>query len=786
MKAYLFPGQGSQFIGMGRDLFKEFQEIVKIADEVLGYSIEALCLEDKDRQLGITKYTQPALYVVNVLSYLKAIKDKKEKPDFVAGHSLGEYSALQVAGVFSFETGLKIVRKRAELMNTATGGAMAAVIGLTEYEVRGIINNNFDSIDIANLNAPKQIVISGPGEDIKNAKAIFEKSGARAYVILKVSGAFHSRYMNDAAKEFKEYISQFEFSTPSIPIISNLTARPYKYSEIVTNMVGQMVGSVKWTETVCYLMGKKEDIEISQLGPGSVIEGLIRTIRREAKPLIIAEENGEVQENQESAELEETNEIISLLKNELEVIEDTGESTAKDRIVSGEIKTLGDLGRKLGNADFKNRYGLKYAYLLGSMSDGVSSKELVIKAGKSGCMAFLGTKGISLEETEKSIIYIKKELNNKGTFGVNLFFDPITPQKEKTLVDVLLRWDVKVIEASAYITLSSYLVKYRIKGLRKDKLGNIECRNKVIAKVSSPHVAKMFMLPPPSRVISKLLKNNDITDEEAKMAQHIPVADDICIEGDSAGSTEQGNILSLLPTILRLRNELALEFPKAKDIKIGVAGGIGTPESAAGVFLIGAEFILTGSINQCTVESGTSVEVKELLQQVNVDDIVYIPSLEMFELGRKAQVIKKGSFFSARVNKLYQLLKNTNSIGQLDCETKTQLEERYFNKSINDILEECKKNITKEELEIINNCSNPEIALVFKWYVENSKKEAIRGEKRNKINYNISCSPALGAFNEWVKGTDLELWKNRNVDKIALMIMDGAAEILERANSILT
>ena len=166
MKVFMFPGQGSQKKGMGGDLFDQFPEITRTADEILGYSIKQLCLEDPDKQLGLTQFTQPALYVVNALTFMKRSQDG-ETPDFVVGHSLGEFNALLAAGVYDFETGLRLVKERGRLMSEAKGGGMAAVVGMQEPAVRDMIAaQGADQVDIANLNSPTQIVLSGPTDEI--------------------------------------------------------------------------------------------------------------------------------------------------------------------------------------------------------------------------------------------------------------------------------------------------------------------------------------------------------------------------------------------------------------------------------------------------------------------------------------------------------------------------------------------------------------------------------------------------------------------------------------------
>ena len=277
-KIYIFPGQGSQAQGMGKALFSEFPELTEQADEVLGYSIKQLCLSDPQR-LNQTRYTQPALYVVNALTYLKTVRETGIEPDFVAGHSLGEYNALFAAGAFDFATGLRIVKRRGELMSQATGGGMAAVIGLTSDVVRQTLQSNgLNTIDIANLNAPLQTVISGPAADIKAAEPAFLGAGAKMYVVLNVSGAFHSRYMSGIKADFEKLLHEFVFSPLRIPVIANRTARPYRSGEVREQLAGQITDSVRWVETVRYLCSFP-DAQLQEIGPGTTLTNLVRHCR---------------------------------------------------------------------------------------------------------------------------------------------------------------------------------------------------------------------------------------------------------------------------------------------------------------------------------------------------------------------------------------------------------------------------------------------------------------------------------------------------------------------------
>jgi malonyl CoA-acyl carrier protein transacylase len=277
MKAYVFPGQGSQNKGMGDKFFEHFNDLTAKANSILGYSIKELCINDPHNNLNKTEYTQPALYVVNALMYLKKLEDGQSIPDYVAGHSLGEYNALFAAGAFDFETGLKLVKKRGELIGKASGGAMAAVIGLSEEQVVEVLRSSgLNGIDIANFNTPYQIVISGLKEDIQKAATFFKS--AKLYMPLKVSGAFHSRYMENARRDFELFVNDFNFSPLKIPVISNVEARPYKQDDIRRLLINQITNPVKWTESIRYLMGKGVT-DFEEIGPGKVLAGIIQKIQ---------------------------------------------------------------------------------------------------------------------------------------------------------------------------------------------------------------------------------------------------------------------------------------------------------------------------------------------------------------------------------------------------------------------------------------------------------------------------------------------------------------------------
>ncbi|SAL32854.1 acyl transferase [Caballeronia udeis] len=293
MKAFIFPGQGSQSKGMGEQLFDRFKDLTGKADEVLGYSVKELCLEDPRDELNNTRFTQPALYVVNALSYFRKVEDTGETPDFLAGHSLGEFNALMAAGCFDFETGLKLVKKRGELMGEVSNGAMAAILNASKEEIDRILSENgLTSVSVANYNTPSQLVISGLVEEITRAEPLFQH-GTMRYYPLNTSGAFHSRFMEPAQETFAAFLASFEFATPKIPVISNFSARPYEGGQVIECLSKQITSTVRWCESIQYLLAlaaeRGNEIEFEELGNGDVLTRLVYTIKLQTPPARAAE-----------------------------------------------------------------------------------------------------------------------------------------------------------------------------------------------------------------------------------------------------------------------------------------------------------------------------------------------------------------------------------------------------------------------------------------------------------------------------------------------------------------
>ncbi|MFT5082339.1 MAG: trans-AT polyketide synthase/acyltransferase/oxidoreductase domain-containing protein [Lentisphaeria bacterium] len=752
MNAYIFPGQGSQYKGMGKSLFDLFPEYVEQANDILGYSITELCMENPDKKLSLTQFTQPALYVVNVLSYLQKVRGAGVKPICVAGHSLGEYNALFAAGAFDFLTGLKMVKTRGTLMARADSGGMVAVIGLKADKIQQLCQG-FDSseVQIANYNSPSQVVISGNLVALEEVQKALNSAGAHC-IPLNVSAAFHSKHMHAASLEFADCLEKIEFKPLHLPVIANITAQPYPQDSIKEYLVKQITGAVQWNDTIRYIQGFG-NIDIEEVGPGNVLTKLSIKIRKEAKPI---------------------------RSNQSEILHKAQSIPKKPAVQKIVIQSAAALGCKR----FKQSYGLDYAYLAGSMYRGISSKEIVVKMGQSGMLAFLGTQGQPLPDIERDLRFIQHQLCRGEAYGINLFHSRHTAQ-ESALVELILRNNITIVEATGYLqNLSLELVYYRLKGLQQADDGRIVAKNKIIAKLTRPEVATAFLSPAPEKIVQQLLSEKRITEQQAQYAKQVPMADDLCVVADSGGYTDKGVASVMIPTICRLRDKILSQFKYTNTIGVGAAGGIGTPEAALSAFILGADFIVTGSINQCTVEAGTSDVVKDLLQSMNIQDTDYARVDEVFDVGGHIQVLKKGGFFSTRVNTLADIYARYESLDAIDAETQEYLQDKFFGMCFEDVYRELKDKEYKHKPEVIERAETfpkYKMALLFHWYFVNASKWAIDGNEERKVDFQIMTGPALGAFNQWVKDTDLKYWKNRKVDEIATKLLAETAELLSHS-----
>ena len=433
--------------------------------------------------------------------------------------------------------------------------------------------------------------------------------------------------------------------------------------------------------------------------------------------------------------------------------------------------------RQLGDPGFLTAHGLDYAYMAGSMANGISSAEMVIALGKAGMLGAFGAGGLVPQRLETAIQQVQQALPD-GPYAFNLIHSPSEPVMEESAVNLYLKYGVTTIEASAYLRLTPYLVRYRAAGLRLNAAGGIDIGNRVIAKISRREVATRFMQPAPSKMLRELVEGGLITEEQASMAEKVPMADDVTVEADSGGHTDNRPLVCLVPSILALRDEIQAQQRYPTPVRVGAAGGIGTPVAALGAFMMGAAYVVTGSINHSCVEAGTSAHVKGLLSQADMADVMMAPAADMFEMGVNLQVLKRGTLFPMRARKLYQLYEAYDSIEAIPPAERQKLEQQVFQRGLDTVWDDCVDFFNKRDPSQIERAANNpkrKMALVFRWYLGLATRWGVTGEQGREMDYQIWCGPAMGAFNDWVRGTDLEQPENRHVADVALRVMHEAA-----------
>ncbi|MFD5362242.1 ACP S-malonyltransferase [Streptomyces tendae] len=834
--AWLFPGQGAQRRGMGRELFDRYPDAMAAADRLLGFSVRELCLGDAAERLTDTRYLQPALFVVNELTR-RACAAREPAPDYLAGHSLGEYNALLAADAFDFETGLALVARRGELMGRATGGAMTAVVGPGAARIVDLLAEaGIDDVDLANLNSTEQVVLSGPAESLRRAAGAVTAAGAGRCVPLRVSAAFHSRYMADAAREFAAFLAGFELRDPRIPVIANVTARPYRPGEVGRLLAAQVHSTVRWSESMAHLRSRGVDRVVEQ-GPGRVLTGLWDAAVKDAA-------NGSAAQPRPAAGSAPAPAAASAAPDGAPTAErpaPAGPTPAASasaapapavpapapaapvpavpapaaavpalaapaaapaagavpspygaRAAGGTARTVSgpDAGgpagvapERLGSAAFRADYGVRYAYLAGSMYKGIASTELVARMARAGLLGYFGTGGLRTERIEAAIATLRAELGPDGGFGMNLLHALHDPPLEEATVRLFLRHRVRFVEASGFTQPTRALVLYRLSGAHRDGIGRAVAPNRLLAKVSRPEVATAFMEPAPEALVRGLLADGLLTAAEAEAGRALPLAGEVCAEADSAGHTDAAVAYTLMPATTGLRDRIVAERGYPDGIRVGAAGGLGAPESLAAAFVLGADFVVTGSVNQCTPQAGTSDAVKDLLAQADVQDTGYAPAGDMFEIGARVQVLRRGTLFAARANKLYQAYRQYDGLEAIDAKLRRTIEDGWFHRELEQVWKETREYYLRvgrpQEVERAEQDPRHRMALVFRWYFVHSTRMAMHGDPAERVNYQIHTGPAIGAFNRFAAGTALADWRNRHVDAVAEALMAGAARVLQ-------
>jgi len=431
----------------------------------------------------------------------------------------------------------------------------------------------------------------------------------------------------------------------------------------------------------------------------------------------------------------------------------------------------------LGDPAFRAAYGLRYAYAAGAMAGGISSVELVIALGQAGMLCSFGAAGLVPARVEEAIRRIQAALPN-GPYAFNLIHSPSEEALERRAVELYLHHAVRTVEASAFLSLTPHVVHYRAAGLGLDPGGAITVANRVIAKISRREVAEPFMRPAPAALLAPLVESGAITPLQARLAAQVPMADDITVEADSGGHTDNRPLVCLLPSIIALRDQLQAELGYPQAVRVGAGGGIGTPAAALAAFMMGAAYLVTGSVNQACVESGASPHARRLLAEAGMADVIMAPAADMFELGVKVQLLRRGTFFPMRAQKLYDLYQKYASLEAIPPAEREQLERQIFRKPIDAIWQETEAFFAERDPDQIRRAAdNPKrkMALVFRWYLGLSSRWSTSGEPGREMDYQIWCGPAMGAFNDWARGSYLEAPESRHAADVARQMLAGAA-----------
>ncbi len=435
----------------------------------------------------------------------------------------------------------------------------------------------------------------------------------------------------------------------------------------------------------------------------------------------------------------------------------------------------------LGSQSFLDAHGVRFAYVAGEMARGIATVDMVIAMASAGMLGFFGAAGLALPEVEAAIDRIEAQLGIDGpAWGINLIHSPDVAGLEDGLVDLFLARGVRRVSASAFMALSPAVVRYAFRGIRRAPDGGLHRPNSVFAKVSRVEVAEQFMAPPPPAMLDALVTAGRLDAAEADLARTLPVASDITAEADSGGHTDNRPLTALLPSLFALRRRLSKTHPACRLIRIGAAGGLGTPDALAAAFAMGVDYVLTGSVNQAAIESGLSPAARLMLAQAGMADVVMAPSADMFEMGVKVQVLRRGTLFAARANKLYDLYRAYDSLEALPPAIREQIERDIFRQPLDRVLAETRAFFAKRdpsELVRAEKDKRHEMGLVFRWYVGQSSRWPMTPELSRQADFQIWCGPAMGAFNDWTAGTFLAEPGNRTVVEIALNLLEGAARI---------
>jgi PfaD family protein len=435
----------------------------------------------------------------------------------------------------------------------------------------------------------------------------------------------------------------------------------------------------------------------------------------------------------------------------------------------------------LGDRSFNEAHGVRFPYVAGEMAQGLATPRMVIEMARAGMLGFFGAAGLPPARIAQALDGIAAGLGGQDLpWGANLIHSPQTPRDEEGTVDLYIKRRVRNVSASAFLKLTRSVVRYSTAGLRSDPSGRVLRDHHVFAKISRPETAEQFLSPPPADMLAALVREGAVTESQARMAATLSVAEDVTVEADSGGHTDNRPLSVVLPLVCGLRDRLVARHGYRRPVRVGAAGGIGTPAAVASAFAMGAAYVLTGSINQSAVESGQSEAGKRLLAEAGMADVAMAPAADMFEMGVKVQVLKRGTLFAMRAQTLYEVYRAHDSLEALPAGVREKLERDIFRSPLEEIYQETLRfwqEREPREAERARSDARHRMALVFRWYLGNASRWARQGTADRQRDYQIWCGPSMGAFNAWARGSFLERPEGRTVVQIARNLLEGAAQI---------
>ncbi|MCP4385989.1 MAG: PfaD family polyunsaturated fatty acid/polyketide biosynthesis protein [Hyphomicrobiales bacterium] len=431
----------------------------------------------------------------------------------------------------------------------------------------------------------------------------------------------------------------------------------------------------------------------------------------------------------------------------------------------------------LGTRRFTTHHNCRFPYVVGAMAKGITTAPMVSEAASHGLMGFFGAAGLRPPVVADAINEIRANITGDAPWGSNLIHSPNRPEREREMVDLYLEQSVARVSASAFMDLSPEIVRYSAHGLTVVSSGNVDRTTHVFAKISRPEVAGKFMAPPSADLLRELAAAGRISSQQAELQSKLPISEDVTVEADSGGHTDNRPLPALFPIIASLRNRLVDTHRYERPIRLGAAGGLGTPQAVAAAFQLGADYVLTGSVNQAAIESGLSDEGRALLAGCDFSDVMMAPAADMFERGGKVQVLKKGTMFPIKAQRLYEIYRRNAGFEAVPVKERAWLEGQVF-------METCEE--AWAQTRAYHATSNPplavkadgdpklQMALTFRRYLFMAARWACEGRDDRSADYQIWCGPAMGSFNAWARNSFLEEPENRTVGQIALNLLEGA------------